>query len=300
MEGGGMKTYGPVNNIAVAAVFLMVSSCSGGGPGSPLEQQEAQLTEPPTWAPEGNVLCQEDFRRFPDRASFMLGANCLSNLSNLDGRGNVDAGPSGLIYRFPAEPNRCNDQIVGQANISLPAGSREVWIEWEATFSDNFTTRNPNCGSPSPDYKFVLVWLNDEKRGGHGRSDFKMGTNGSHVAASTVGFPQHDDVPVNPGSEAISGDPTSKKFPPETVKNPVAEQFFDGKSHRYRLALRMLGGSQYSAYAQIDDVVTHRYTTNSLSDVGLWYVDIMLGSNRNLGAVEDMYLIWENVKVWAR
>ncbi|MDX1395709.1 MAG: hypothetical protein R3195_15105, partial [Gemmatimonadota bacterium] len=89
-------------------------------------------------------------------------------------------------------------------------------------------------------------------------------------------------------------------YPPETVRNPVASQFFDGRPHTWRIYFGMLGNDRYAVYVEIDGVVTHDYTTTSVDDAGLFYDYLMLGSNRNLGPLEDAYVIWQRMKVWTR
>lgn len=157
-------------------------------------------------------------------------------------------------------------------------------MEWDGTFSNNYSTVNPNCaGQGSPDFKYVLVWTSGQAT--NWRADLKMGqgSSGSQIVASAPGYPQHDDAPVN-----------------GTVRVGDARTYFDGQPHHYRVAFRMLGSSQYEVYVEIDGVVTHNYVTNSITDAGLTFRNIMLGSNRNLGATEDMFLWWRTMKVWAR
>lgn len=232
-------------------------------------------------------MCSEDFTRFAEWGTFLAGSTCpFGNRAQLDnwGRANVNVDGDGLRYRYRAQPTRCGDQIVGQATIPLPAGTREVWIEWDARFSSNFDTGNPNCGSsPAPDFKYVLVWLRGDAGCGIDRAELKMGQNGNQIAAAVPGFPQCDDAKVN-----------------GTVRVPGARAFFDGRTHHYRLAFRMLGASMYEVYLSIDQTVTHSYVTRSVSDAGLSFESVMLGSNRNLGATSDMFLHWRNMKVWAR
>ena len=284
---------GTVGSICAGVVAL---ACGAGGPAEP---QPGPLPPPPPpglqeaqgWSPAGSVVCDEAFTSFADWNDFTSGARCVyRNMGQLDrwGRRNVDVDASGLMYRFRALPDRCGDQIVGQATIPLPSGTREVWMEWDAVFSANFRTENPNCSSPAPDFKYVLVWLDDDVTCGNRRGELKMGTLGGQISAATIGFPQCDEVEVNSdGSTA-------------TVRQPGARSFFDGEPHHYRFALRMLGVSRYSVYLDIDGVVKHDYVTTSIPDDGLAWDRIFLGSNRNLGATSDMFLHWRNMKVWAR
>ncbi|MDX1394855.1 MAG: hypothetical protein R3195_10700 [Gemmatimonadota bacterium] len=229
----------------------------------------------------------------------------FANMQQLDNWGrnqiNVEVSPDGygttgqgMWYRFAARPNHCNDQIVGQAKIPLPNGTKHVWAEFDVAFSANWTNVNANCASPAPDYKFFLAWFAETVSCGHGRAEVKMGTTGSSVHASGAGFPACDDVPVNPGG-LLNGVPT---YPPKTVRNPIARQFFDGQPHHFRVYFGNEGDGQWSVYVEIDGVVTHNYVTSTISQE-LTFDYLMLGSNRNLGATEDMYLHWRSMRVWA-
>ena len=305
------RSSGSPLKVSTACLLIVAPlACSGGGPtaqSNTVEITGADLE----WVPEGEAVCQEDFTRFSDWATFLAEVACITTLGQLDNWGrdyiNVEASDNGygatgqgLWYRFRARPEHCSDHIVGQASIPLPSGTREVWVEWAADFSANFDTRNSNCTSPEPDYKFLLLWLNKSPERGNRRAEVKMGTRGPHLAAATVGYPPADDVPIHPGSNLVSGDDSTAKYPPETVYNPVAQQYLDGQTHVYRAYFAILGEAKYGVYVEVDGVVTHRYVTNSVPDEGLFFDSVMLGSNRNLGAEEDMYLTWKNVEVWAR
>ena len=251
-----------------------------------------------------------DYTQFTEWNGFLAAAP-FANTAGLENAGrhrvNVERGPNGegfdgrgMWYRFPARPNRCNDQIVGQATINLPAGTRHLWIELDATFSANYTNVNPNCSRPAPDYKFVLPWFAEEVTCGHPRATLNMGTGGSTgsgVWAAAAGHPQCDEIVNNPGG--TMGGAVDPQYPPNTVNNPIALEYFDGQPHTYRAHWSNQGGGDWRVYVEIDGVVTHDYVTDTTPPQDYTFDYIMLGSNRNLGATEDMYLIWHRVKVWA-
>jgi len=280
---------------AALACATLAVACGGGGGGGPLEINAPPTSPPPavsSWSPEGAQICADDFSSFADWDDFTARTTCISNLPELPSRDRMDIDANGLRYHYRALPGRCNDQFVGvPARVRLPADVHEVWLEWTGIFSSNWTNLNAGCPTPGPDFKYVLVWTQKEKVAcGERRAEFKIGQGGSEntIHASTVGFSSCDDVPIN--DDGTTG----------TVREPGARAYFDGRPHQYRLAFRMLGDGWYEVFAAIDDRVTHQYVAKSLLDDALRWDKIVLGANRNLGAVEDMDLWWKDLKVWAR
>lgn len=278
-----------------ATVGMVVFACGGGDADGPLEVNAPPPAPDPVvsdWSPEGELVCEDDFTSFADWAAFAAGTTCISNVPSLGGQDRMDIDASGLRYLYDTRPNRCNDHFVGiPAHVGLPPGTHEVWLEWTGIFSSNWTTVNVGCASPAPDFKYVLVWSQKENVAcGAPRADFKMGqgTNGGTIVASTIGFPSCDEVPVN--HDGTTG----------TVKAPGATAYFDGEAHQYRVSYKILEDGWYEVFASIDDQVTHQYVTRSVEEDDLRWDKVVLGANRNLGAVEDMRLWWRNLKVWAR
>jgi len=282
------------NSWSAAAAMAVLAVACGGDRVAPLDVDAPPPPDPvaSSWAPEGTLLCDDDFTSYPDWAAFTGSTTCISNTPELPSRDRMDIDARGLRYHYAARPGRCGDQFVGvPARITLPGDVHEVWLEWTGTFSANWTNRNDGCQAPGPDFKLVLVWTQKEKVAcGVSRADFKMGQGASEsvIHASTIGFASCDDVPVNDDGT------------PGTVREPGAAAYFDGKPHRYRLAFKILGDGWYEVFAAIDDRITHQYVTKSLEDESLRWDKIVLGANRNLGAVEDMDLWWSDVRVWVR
>jgi len=289
-----------------AAVLAVLWIACGGGEGGVGPNQSPPPPAPPppppppgaapaagNWAPpSGNILCSDDFTSFADWAAFVTNTTCITNVSELPTRDRMDIEGKGLRYRYKALPGRCGDQFVGvPARINLPKGLHEVWIQWTGIFSANWTNLNAGCQSPAPDFKYILVWSQKNKVAcGGSRADFKMGqgSNEGNIHASTIGFPACDEVPV--GDDGTTG----------TVREPGAAAFFDGQPHVYRLSFKILGDGFYEVFAAIDDRITHQYVTKSVQDATLRWDKIVLGANRNLGAIEDMQLWWKDLTVWAR
>ena len=297
------RTTTAARGAMVAALFGAALACAGDGrvtaiadPDLPIEppQDEPQIAQASGWLPQGTVICDEDFSRFSSWGAFMSGARCnYSNMGQMAnwGRNNVDIDADGLMYRVRAEPLRCGDQIVGQATIPLQTATRQIWIEFTNKWSSNYTNVNSNCSTPLPDYKHVLFWFTSgQKACGHVRSDFKtgIGSGGGLIHHSAPGFPQCDDVVVNPNGSTA------------TVRHQGAHALYDGNWHTFRLYTAMLGSGRYQVYTEVDGLVVHDYVTTSVNDPALTFGKVMLGSNRNLGATEDMFLWWRSVKIWAR
>lgn len=251
------------------------------------------------WSPQGTLICDESFTGYADWTAFQnQHTGCITNVGYLTGwgRNNVDVDQNGLMYRFRALPSTCGDQIVGQATVGLPNQAREVWVEFTNVWSSNYTNVNPNCGSPSPGYKHILAWVDPPQ--GCGQYRFQIVTNGDNQIESAVpGFPQCDSVAVNPGAPDASG---VVQYPPKTVRAPSPNKLFDGQPHTFRWHFAILGNDQYRIYLEIDGQVTHDYVTSGRSDAGMTLRNLFLGSNRNLGATQDMSMWWRDVKIWAR
>jgi len=283
-----------------AAVLALFWIACGGGPGSVGPNEEPPPPSPPgtlpvagNWSPPaGNLLCSDDFTTFTDWTAFVAGTSCITNVPELPARDRIDIDANGLRYRYKALPSRCGDQFVGvPARVDLPTGIHEVWIQWTGIFSANWTNVNAGCQSPAPDFKYVLVWSQKNSVAcGARRADFKMGqgNNNRNIHASTIGFSACDEVPINDDGTV------------RTVREPGAAALFDGQPHLYRISFKILGGGLYEVFAAIDDRITHQYVTRSLTDETLRWDKIVLGANRNLGAVEEMQLWWKDMTIWAR
>ena len=279
------------------ALLLPTLACSSEGSVSLPTEPESPSADPPVqtgsylWDPLGTVVCEEDFARFTDWTAFLHGTRCVfGNLKQLDnwGRNNIDIDSLGLMYRFREQVTRCGDQIVGQATVRPPGDAREVWIEWTNVWSTNYTNINPNCGkAPSPGYKHVLVWVDPAT--GCGERRFGLVEIGDHRLESYApGFPQCDDVGVNPDGSL------------KTVRHAFPVDLYDGQPHTFRWHFAILGNDRYRIYLEVDGHVTHDYVTVGRDDTEMKLDRIMFGSNRNVGATEDMFMWWRSLKIWAR
>jgi hypothetical protein len=260
-------TYSGVSGSSSATVTQPISSGGGGGTSS-----GGGTSAPP---PTGAEFYYGDFSAFTDDGSMHAHAGTTTTA-------NVHAEPGvGMRYDFIPRPTHCGDQSLA-SRVSLPSGTREVWISFRIRFSANWTTVNPNCSSPAPDYKTVLTWLSDTKStAGHDRFDLKIGQGGGNIHASVPGWPGSDNVPVS------------------AVQQGGARAMFDGQWHTVEMHQVISGDNRATVQISIDGVVTHNYTTTTtggLANNSLSRINI--GANRNLGATELMHVWWDDVRVW--
>ena len=215
-----------------------------------------------------------DFSSFTSDAALHAHAGTTTPL-------NVHAEPGvGMRYDFIARPNHCNDHSLASL-VSLPSGTREVWIRFRIRFSSNWTTVNSNCSSPAPDYKTILTWMDAKPPSGSRRFDFKLGKGGDQMHASVPGFAPADAVPLN------------------VVQRPGADALFDGTWHTVELHHALIGDDRALTQVRIDGVVTHNYDSATTSGLASrWLQKINIGANRNLGATEPMNIWWDDFEVW--
>jgi hypothetical protein len=206
----------------------------------------------------------------------------LQSMIHVNTTGNVHADPGiGMRYDYQPFPNRCGDQSLG-ASVPLPSGTQEVWMRFKIRFSGNWTTANPNCSSPAPDFKTVLTWLNNRNiSAGHERFGLHFGENETRMSAFVPGYPQADVVPLG------------------EVRKQGALQYFDNQWHTVEVHQRISGDNQATFQVRIDGQVTHNYTTVTASGLGTnWLSQVVIGANRNLGATSLMHIWWDDFEVW--
>ena len=221
------------------------------------------------------------------------GVQSDAELQNMPGltvvtTGNVHAEPGvGMRYDFQPFPTRCGDQEL-TSHVALPAGTKRFWLKWRARYSANWTTVNPNCASPTPDYKWILAMLS-----GGGRYDFKAGT-GPNGWWGTFAI-----------AERLNGidAPLSAQQPGRGSPNPLPmPQLWDGQWHDVALEYGILPNDRALVRARVDAVEIANYTTGGSLLAGLSsksFTKLKLGANRNLGATELMHVWWDDVRAWS-
>ncbi|MFV1988188.1 MAG: Ig domain-containing protein [Gemmatimonadota bacterium] len=264
----GVDESGNVSGIAHGAAEIVARA--DGVEGSATAQVRERPPPPP---PSGQHF-------LGDFSSAMSDAD-LQSMVQINTQGNVHADPGvGMRYDFQAFPNRCNDQSLASI-VNLPPGTKEVWIRFRIRFSSNWTTRNDNCQSPSPDYKTVLTWLDKKTDSGHTRFNFKIGQGVTNIMATVPGFPQVDAVPLS------------------VVKKNGAQELADNRWHTVELHQRLVGDDESLFQAQIDGVETHNYRTRTSAGlVSRWLNRINIGANRNLGATTLMRVWWDDFEIF--
>jgi len=231
-------------------------------------------TPPPPPPPSGQQF-------FGDFSSATSDAD-LQSMVTVATVNNVHAEPGvGMRYDFQPFPTRCGDQSL-TSTVSLPKGTKQVWMDFRIRFSSNWTTVNPNCSSPAPDYKTVLTWLGDRKAvTGHQRFDLKLGQGGGNIHASGPGWPSRDVVPV------------------AVVQQPGARSLFDGQWHRVEMHQALVGDNEMIVQIRIDGQLTHNYRSHTTTGLmNNWLRQVNIGANRNLGATSLMHVWWDDFQVW--
>lgn len=220
----------------------------------------------------------------------------MSSLADLNpgfGGGNLGAGNilfddgsasgnRGVLMRFVAQPFKCEDQSLGF--FLNWAGAAEWWVEFQTVFSANWTTRNANCTSPQPDYKMVLFYFLPTFAG-RDRLDWKVG-----LAINQTTFIGH-------------GFPGDSNWNTPHASSPVrAPDLWNNSPAVYRLHYKgeNVGGAEHETMqAMINGQVQHSYKDLGNpargASVGKKF---KLGSNRNLGATEEMYHWWQHFFVY--
>lgn len=239
--------------------------------------------------PPSGAVAGQDFLPLTDISQLAAGFN-----GGQLGGPNVFIDPGqGVAVRFPALPLRCGDQSIGFfLNF---AGWPTVWVEYDFVFPTNWTTSNPNCSSPQPDYKHLFfIPKPGPPPGSRYRADFKTGVGGSGnaIAFISTGYPAYTSAPSG-------GAPTH-------VSTPVnAIELRDGLPHRYRYRYSFYeegGAIKEIMQSSIDDQLMFSYKdfgNPAFVGLGSTVKQLKLGSNRNLGAVEEMITHWRNIWVYA-
>lgn len=240
--------------------------------------------------PPSGAVAGQDFTLLTDISQLNAGFGG----GNLGGS-NIYIDPGqGVAVRFVAQPTRCGDQSVGFfLNF---AGWSTVWVEFDFVFPTNWTTVNPNCSSPQPDYKHLFFIPKPGPISGRYRADYKtgIGSTGNGIAMVSTGYPG-DSAPSMP-----------KNNFPTHVSTPInATQLRDGLSHRYRFRFSFYeegGAIKEILQGAIDGQKLFSYKdfgNPGFLGRGSVIKQLKLGSNRNLGAIEEMITHWRSIWVYA-
>jgi hypothetical protein len=204
--------------------------------------------------------------------------------------GNVRAEPGvGARYDFQERSTLCADQSLSSV-VYLPAGTTEYWLEFKGRFSANWSNANPNCTSPQPDYKWVLMWLKNNPLGGR-RFDLKVGTSNSYWSCLPPGWATYQNAPLSVCQPGRGGN------------NPMpTTAIWDNNWHTIQIHQKIEASPEKATYqCKIDDIDICSYSTGYSQTIGLAgnSIDYLsIGANRNLGATELMQLWWDDIKVW--
>lgn len=198
------------------------------------------------------------------------------------------SGIRGLMHRYAAEPLVCTDQFaVVTWNL---AGMYEFWLEDTIVLSTNWTTVNPNCSSPAPDYKTILFDFQPTSQVGPGRPrvDWKIGKGGNSLAFDGSGFPSPGIAPPN--------GVVSKSTPIGALS------LSDGLPHVYRLHYKweLLNGVTpvETCQSMVDGQVIHSYKDFAATIGTATIKRIRLSVNRNTRAHEEMYVHRLSTYLW--
>jgi len=210
---------------------------------------------------------------------------------NVVTQGNVHAEPGvGMRYDFQPFPTRCAGQSLVSL-VKLPKQTREVWMSFRARFSSNWTNANPNCSTPSPDYKWVLGWLDRAPAGGGARRfDLKAGTSNSFWSIFGPGWATKQSAPIGALQPGRGG---GNPFP--------MSRLWDGQWHDVEIHWGLLSGDRYVTQVRVDGTIIGNVETGMKRPIGLdaRSIDhINIGANRNLGATSFMHLWWDDLTVW--
>jgi hypothetical protein len=260
-----------------AALLPLVGGCSS----TPVEP-EPEPSGFPVTIPSGAEYWVGNFADFADDSLLHAFAGTQTPL-------NVHAEPGvGMRYDFIPRPNRCGDQAL-VSQVRLPEGTQQVWMRFRMRFSANWTNENPNCPSPNPDYKAVLVWLKDTDPG---RFDFKIGTSNRHW-----------DIRVPAWSKALS--PVTVQQPGRQGSNPMSmSRIWDGQWHLVDIHFGIQGEPERAvSQVRVDGINIGSFETGFAAEVGLAgnsLASFYIGANRNLGNPDDqlMQVWWDEFRVW--
>lgn len=229
----------------------------------------------------------------PPPTGWIKGADfsALATLADLAGTGfsvqhpnniSLDVG-IGLKYTYVAKPLTCANANTLVTKLTAPTGLHRIWIDFTAIFSENWDTRNANCLSGNPDFKFFEAWPTNISGSGSKRCQIKMGVGGSKIQCNHLNWASPNNAP-------------NSVIQRTTPIN--ADALADGLPHQYRAHWHLFnegGTNKGISQLMIDGVLMHSYKDISNPDwVGQFFRDLFLGQNRNFGPTEEMYIWWQN------
>jgi hypothetical protein len=171
-----------------------------------------------------------------------------------------------MRYDYPSNGPSCVNHTISR---SIDLDLTEVWVEWHAKYSSNFSMVAgvpTGCGIG---WKFLLIWLDG---GNAGRFGFHW----------TIGRTDMEGPTDNYDDFLVWGNIVR----PETL--------FDGQWHRYRYHAAIKDGVGFHE-GWIDD----RYLGSKTATTGARKLDYMsLARNLNQGPLQPQNLWWGQIKVY--
>lgn len=205
--------------------------------------------------------------------------------------GGAPSGVRGLMYRYQAKPLDCVDQsLTTHANFGNLGGFYDLWCEADVVFSSNWTTANANCTNVNPDHKFIFAWPLPQSQvtSGSKRGEFKVGVgvNSFHITG-------------------MGGVSLATKVPKSVyqVNSPIAApSIWDQQTHRVRCRFTLINNNgrwEDVCQSSVDGQILHSFRGIANQNIGTaTYKRMYLGSNRNTGATEEMYVWWQSFYVF--
>lgn len=187
-------------------------------------------------------------------------------IASSGGLGQVSAvtvdGP-GFSRAMRATYNPGGGEVSAGVTLTLPGAEREIWIEFYARFSPNWSTNGPHAGNP--DHKFLFLF--DQTPSGSRRWESNIGVFGDQIGHYIAG---------------------------NGLNYPGGSRLWDGLWHRFRYHARM-DGPVWEVW--IDG---QRYQWSGSRDFsGFHFKYLALSRNMNRGVRERMHLDFGPVRVWA-
>ena len=223
-----------------------------------------------------SVFDEVNFNAFVDTAAMLADPRLADGSSG----GSIslvdDSGEKAVECLFPGNiGNEIQAQLAVTPTGIATAQPREVWIEFEAKFSANWTTNGPYSGNP--DHKFFFLF--DQDPNGSRRWATNVGVFGSQIGQYIAG----NGVNYNP----VGG----------------ISSIWDNSWHRFRYHAKFGGDPQQSGDGEwICDIDTgDRIVWPGGTDAtftGYWFQVACLSANLNRGSSADQWVRYRRFKIW--
>jgi hypothetical protein len=208
-----------------------------------------------------------DLRADP-RSLYMDSEDINVSQAFLDATTGVGGSTQSMRYDYPANGSVCRNHTISR---SMRISRTEIWVEWYAKYSSNFSMVAgvpTGCGIG---WKFLLIWLDG---GNAGRFGFHW----------TIGRTDMEGPTDNYDAFLVWG----------SIVRP--ETLFDGQWHRYRYHARISGGVGFHE-GWIDDT----YLGSKSATTSARTLDYMsLARNLNQGPLQAQSLWWGKISVYDR